>query len=209
VLPDVDDGAERFKLRVWKTVLFLLAFAILALFLVYFYRYLLNGSISICAKICSWRVSAYDEVSLAMELVFYGIAYTVGATGLWNNIGQADPVDFFCVVFPLMTCTYFIGLPALAMRSEIFYVQSRSTRAQICKSTLVSLLTAFVFCYGQEHEVVLHGKPYVEESMQGIAMMRIIIALPVMPLLMTMYESHHEKMEDKARRPRTLAITFP
>jgi hypothetical protein len=205
---DVDSDAKRFKIKVYKAVASIVFLAIIA----FFSRYIRNGGYSICAKICSLRVSAYDEVSFAIELVFYGIAYTVGVTGLWNNIGQSDPVELFCVVLPLMTCTYFTGLPALALRSEIFYVQSQSPRNRICKSTLVSWLAAFVYCYGQEHEVVLHGKTYVEERLPGIAMMPLIIVLPAMPLVLAMFESHHEKMEDRedrTRRTRTLAITYP
>ena len=81
---------------------------------------------------------------------------------------------------------------------------------RICKSTLVSLLAALVYCYGQEHEVLdLHGKVYVEEKMQGIGMMPIIIVLPAMPLLLTLYENHHEKGEARVRRPRIPAITYP
>lgn len=207
--PDADDGAERIKIRAFKTALKLGILALVVFLLVSFFRYFRNGSITICASICSWRVSAYDEVSFAIELLWFAFAWTVCASGIWNHIGEADQVELFCIVFPLLICTYFIGFPALVMRSKIFYVQSQSMRNRICKSTLVSLLTAFVFCYGQEHEVVLQGKTYVEERMQGIAMMPLLIVLPIMPLVLTIYEGHHEKVEAQALRPRTLAITFP
>ena len=209
VAPVVDDAADRFWIRVIKTALFLVAFAIVVFVLYHFYGRLRSGSIKICASICSWRVSAYDEVSFAIELVIFAIACILCVSGLWNNIGKADQVELFCVVLPLVICTYFIGFSAPALRTEMFYVQSLSIGNRICKSTLVSLLAALVYCYGQEHEVLdQHGKVYVEEKMQGIGMMPIIIVLPAMPLLLTLYENHHEKGEARARRPKTLALTY-
>ena len=210
VAPVVDDAADLFWIRVIKTTLCLVTLAIVVFVPYYFYWRLRSASIKICASVCSLRVSAYDEVSFAIELVISAIAWILCVSGLWNNIGEADQVELFCVVLPLVICTYFIGFSAPALRAEMFYVQSQSMGNRICKSTLVSLLAALVYCYGQEHEVLdQHGKVYVEEKMQGIGMMPIIIVLPLMPLLLTLFENHHEKGEARARRPRTLALTYP
>jgi hypothetical protein len=196
-----------YKVRLVQAIFVIFVSVVLVYGLLKIQRQVFRGGLIVCAKICSWRVSVSSEVSFFIEMVFFLATYIASFMGLWKNFGQADAMSMICYVFPLAICTYFVAFPFVFLYSELFYVKSDNLWCTGFKS-LLALLAAFIWCYGQQHNVRVDGKLYLEEKIDGIDIMPVAMVLPLLPVVQALTDMAYKKLEDPARanRPKVLAI---